>query len=238
MEQNTHIRIDNLNPIKINKSLNIIKQNEKLIIKNQLQNLEKPNIKYKNEKEINKLHLDYLNKNTLNKNYSYQPKKQGYIDYSKLFSKVYIPKKEYDYTEIKKNKPIKINIKDAINNIFINDAKKGQNKLYNKNKEKIKYKILKLNLDLSNELFDNSNNNYNKQIKYRSHLKTDRIIYDNMTPKKHKNDYYLPNIINKRNNTNENHISIVTFKNPLLHILNRNNSQIKRKLQYIEKGYK
>ena len=216
MEQNTHIKIDNLNHIKINKIVNVLKQN-----------VEKQNIKYKNEKEkeINKLHLDYLNNNKLNKYYFKEPKRQGYIDYKSLFNKVYIPKNENDYTPIKKINPIKISIKDKIDNIFINDTKKSQN-IHNINKEKIRNKILNLNLVLSKELFDNYNKNYNKQIKYKNHLKTDRIIYNNSTIKKYKNNCYLPNIINKRNDTYENRISNnAIFKNPLLRCLNRNNSK-------------
>ena len=214
-------------------NINLIKKNENFsedIINNNLRINKKLNLDNKGEKENNKILLDYSFKKNLNKIYLYGPKKQHFIDYNQLFNKVFLPKEENEFIEINNIMPIKKSIKDAINNIFIDNPKKRKNNSINKNKGNIKTKIL----SLSKELYDNPNNN--KQNNYNNELKTDRIIYDNKELKKYKRNFYLPKILTQRNNTTGNHASInYKFRNPILHILNRNNHEKIDKLPSIKK---
>ena len=228
-------------------NLNLIKKNENLLdnikIKNKLNsNL---NINHIEEKENNNLSIEKNIIKQIHSNSSiktkevkknlYMPLKQHLIDYKKLFNKVFLPKNEEEFLEINNIKPIKISIKDNIKNIFIDDAIKGKNNSLNKNKAKIKTKIL--NLNISKPLTDNQNNN--KQMNYKNEIKTDRIIYDNNKLKKYSNNYYLPKILTKKSYTTENHMSNRNiFRNPRLHILNRINSQMNKKLPPIIKRNK
>jgi hypothetical protein len=244
----------NLKLISKNKDLeNLIQDinniNNNIIRYNQIENLLRSDIKYDNEKEPDIINLQkYLEINEYKQNNLKGEEKQKLFgDFKQLCNKVYSPKKTIETeNSINKNfcvqniKPYKNSIKEAMNSIFKRNEIRIRNKFFplKQIKNSNKKNILKLNLDLQNKLFDDSNNiSSEKEKKYKYESETDRVIND-YNSKKYQNNYYIPRTIETDRRINISYGNYASnhakFKHPQFYILNSNKTPIKKNLPPIK----